>query len=417
MNWQGCSFQEPSMLPLFDNINYLSTNARNVVLPDHATPDDFTYALSFLRCYTESIGTFNSYRREVERLLQWCAHKKLSIIELTRDDIDQFVKFCQHPPIGWIGLKKVMRFTGKNGIRTPNPDWKPFVVTLPKAQVHAMRLEGNVPRASDYKMSQGSLQETFAILSTFFNFLISERYLSSNPISLIRQKSKYFRKHQHMRQNRRLSPTQWQTILDSIDLIEGKSDMWKERTRFMLSLFFGLYLRISEVTASERWTPTMNHFTKDSEGNWWFTTVGKGNKERQIAVSEAVLASLVKWRTFLKLSPLPTPADTRPLIPKLRDYGAVTATEVIRRILQTCFNKASEILAVSHPDESDGLREVTVHWLRHTAISEDVKTRPLNHVRDDAGHESINTTNRYINTLHRERHKTARDKPTMPSNE
>lgn len=56
-----------------------------------------------------------------------------------------------------------------------------------------------------------------------------------------------------------------------------------------------------------------------------------------------------------------------------------------------------------------------VHWLRHTAISEDVKRRPLNHVRDDAGHESINTTNRYINTPHRERHKTARDKPIMLS--
>lgn len=99
----------------------------------------------------------------------------------------------------------------------------------------------------------------------------------------------------------------------------------------------------------------------------------------------------------------------------MRDYRAVTATEVVRRILQPCFNKAAEILSVTHPDESDGLREVTVHWLRHTAISEDVKRRPLNHVRDDAGHESINTTNRYINTLHRERHKTARDKPIMPS--
>lgn len=403
------------MLPLFDNINYLSTNARNVVLPDHTNPDDFTYALSFLRCYTESIGTFNSYRREIERLLQWCAHKKITLIEITRDDIDQFVKFCQHPPLAWIGLKKVVRFTGKNGIRAPNSDWKPFVVTLPKAQIHSMRIEGNVPRASDYKMSQGSLQETFAILSTFFNFLISERYLSSNPISLIRQKSKYFRKHQHVRQNRRLSALQWQAIIDSVDQITGKSDMWKERTHFMLSLFFGLYLRISEVTASERWTPSMNHFTKDSEGNWWFTTVGKGNKERQIAVSEAVLASLTKWRTFLKLSPLPTPADNRPLIPKLRDYGAVAATEVIRRILQTCFNKAAEILSVTHPDESDGLREVTVHWLRHTAISEDEKRRPLNHVRDDAGHESINTTNRYINTHHRERHQSAKNKPIQPS--
>ncbi|RUR11611.1 site-specific integrase [Legionella sp. km772] len=93
----------------------------------------------------------------------------------------------------------------------------------------------------------------------------------------------------------------------------------------------------------------------------------------------------------------------------------MTNTRAVRRILQLCFDKAAEILAVSHPDESDGMREVTVHWLRHTAISEDVKSRPLNHVRDDAGHQSIITTNRYVNTLHRERHQSARNKPIQPS--
>lgn len=413
-NRQGRSFREQSMLPLFDNINYLSTNARNVVLPDHANPDDFTYTLSFLRCYTDSIGTFNSYRRELERFLQWCLFKHISLREIGREEIEHFIRFCQHPPISWIGLNKVPRFKKKNGMRVPNPDWKPFVVTLPKAQVHTMRIEGNAPSVMDYKISQGSLQETFAILSTFFNFLISEQYLSSNPISLIRQKSKYFRKQQHTVQIRRLSSMQWQAVLNSVNIIKGKTEKWKERTLFILSLLFGLYLRISEVSASERWIPEMRDFTKDSDGNWWFTTVGKGNKERRIAVSNAVLQSLIRWRTFLKLTPLPSPSDNRPLIPKLRNYGAVTAPEVIRKVIQQCFDKAAEMLSESHPSESEGLREVTVHWLRHTAISEDVKIRPINHVRDDAGHKSISTTNRYINTIHRERHQSAMDKPIVP---
>ena len=140
------------MLPLFDNINYLSTNARNVVLPAHANPDDFTYTLSFLRCYTDSIGTFNSYRRELERFLQWCIYKQISLREIGREEIEQFIRFCQHPPISWIGLNKVPRFKKKNGIRVPNPDWKPFVVTLPKSQTHTMRLEGSLPSVMDYKI-------------------------------------------------------------------------------------------------------------------------------------------------------------------------------------------------------------------------------------------------------------------------
>lgn len=85
-------------------------------------------------------------------------------------------------------------------------------------------------------------------------------------------------------------------------------------------------------------------------------------------------------------------------------------TVSIRIILQKCFDKAADILRNSHPEESDSLRTVTVHWLRHTGISEDVKVRPINHVRDDAGHESIATTNRYINTLNYERHESARTK-------
>jgi hypothetical protein len=37
-----------------------------------------------------------------------------------------------------------------------------------------------------------------------------------------------------------------------------------------------------------------------------------------------------------------------------------------------------------------------VHWLRHTGISDDVKIRPREHVRDDAGHSSGAITDRYI---------------------
>ena len=42
------------------------------------------------------------------------------------------------------------------------------------------------------------------------------------------------------------------------------------------------------------------------------------------------------------------------------------------------------------------MRAATVHWLRHTGISEDVKHRPREYVRDDAGHSSSAITDRYI---------------------
>ncbi len=62
-------------------------------------------------------------------------------------------------------------------------------------------------------------------------------------------------------------------------------------------------------------------------------------------------------------------------------------------------------------DEAEMVLSATVHWLRHTGISEDVKIRPREHVRDDAGHGSSAITDRYIDIELRARHASAKKKP------
>ncbi|CDZ77656.1 site-specific tyrosine recombinase XerC [Legionella massiliensis] len=396
------------LLPLFDSLDHLHKNLDNVVLPDPNCYQDFFYSLNFLKSYTGSLGTFNSYRREAERLLQWCWQiKKIRLNELKREHIEQYVRFCQNPPQTWISLKKVPRFIEKEGLRLPNEDWRPFVVTISKAS----RKQGSQASIEQFSLSQGAIQEIFAILSTFFNFLIAEEYLVSNPVALIRQKSKFVRKRQQNAPIRRLSLQQWATVLDTAEHLAQENPDKHERTRFILSMLFGMYLRISELAASERWIPTMNDFAKDSNGHWWFTTVGKGNKERQIAVSEAMLDSLVRWRSFLGLPPLPAPSDNSPLIPRIRGTGPMSDTAPLRRIVQFCFDQAAEQLRRQGlTEEADNLTAATVHWLRHTGISEDVKIRPREHVRDDAGHSSSATTDRYIDVEMQARYQSARKK-------
>ena len=173
-----------------------------------------------------------------------------------------------------------------------------------------------------------------------------------------------------------------------------------------------MYLRVSELVVTDRWSPKMNDFKRDHDGLWWFTTVGKGNKERQIAVSRAMLAALKRWRKHLGLSPLPSPDDQTPLVPTDRGNGGMTSTNQIRNIVQACFDLAAERMVDEGLGEEVGdLQSATVHWLRHTGISDDVKRRPREHVRDDAGHSSSQTTDRYIDVDLRERHQSAKDKP------
>lgn len=114
---------------------------------------------------------------------------------------------------------------------------------------------------------------------------------------------------------------------------------------------------------------------------------------------------------LLGLSPLPSPTDKTPLVTKIRGKGPVTSTRQIRKLVQSCFDATFERM------KNDGLEEdaydlqtATVHWLRHTGISEDVKIRPREHVRDDAGHASMATTDRYIESDLRERHASGRKK-------
>ena len=185
-----------------------------------------------------------------------------------------------------------------------------------------------------------------------------------------------------------------------------------ERTLFIMSALYAMYLRISELAASNRWTPQMNDFFQDHEQRWWFNTVGKGNKERQIAVSDAMLIALKRWRSHLGLTSLPTPADHSALIPKIKGKGAISSTTYIREIVQLCFDQATFALERSgNKLEAQNLQEATVHWLRHTGISDDVKILPREHVRDDAGHSSSAITDRYIDIELKARHQSGKNKP------
>lgn len=373
---------------------------------------DYLIALKFLYSYRGSAQTFNAYRRELERLIQWSWFvQEKSLFKLKRDDIEAFIEFCIKPYKRWIGTKTVARFQLKEGLKVPNPNWLPFEVSTSKKDYK----DGKTITKDDYSFSQKAIKAVFAILSSFYNYCLQEEILTSNPVRLIRQKSKFIRKEASAPVVRRLSNKQWQTVLD-VAKEKAQQEPHNERTVFMLSCLYGMYLRISELTATVSWTPKMGDFYKDSRGNWWFKTVGKGNKARQIAVSNEMLEALKHYRTaYLELTPYPTLDEDYPLIGHLNNPSKpMTDGRTIRRLVQACFDAAAEKLSKENPEEAQNLYSATVHWLRHTGISEDVKHRPREHVRDDAGHSSGATTDRYIDVELAARAESARNK-TMKS--
>ncbi len=369
---------------------------------------DYQMALNFLYNYRGSSDTFVAYRRDIERLLQWSwLVRNQSILSHKREDIESFIEFCLKPPKRWIGLKRDSRFKNIKGEKRPNPAWKLFEAHVSKED----HKEGIKPDKNNYQFSQQALKVMFGILSSFYNYLLQEEIIQGNPLLLIRQKSKFFQKQIKTQTIRRLSNQQWEMV---INLAKEKAaeDITHERTVFIFSCLYAMYLRISELIASRRWTPTMGDFFKDSDGYWWFKTIGKGNKARQIAVSDAMLEALKNYRmTYLKLSPLPSSDEKIPLIPHIKNSNkSMTSDGPIRRLVQEFFDLAADQLeSKGNLEEANGLRKATVHWLRHTGISEDVKHRPREHVRDDAGHSS-SAMDRYIDVELKERGESAKNK-------
>jgi site-specific recombinase XerD len=401
---------------LFDTLEAItepSASCINEYLISARIPEaekEYQLTREFLISYRGSADTYVSYRREVERILHWSwliAKKPLKL--LTRNDIRDYLTFIQKPPLSWIATQNSPRFQLKEGIKVHNPAWRPFVVRVSKVR----RRNGETPDKSIYQLGNKSLQALFAGLSTYFSFLQQEEYLENNPIILVRQKNRYIQRQQTTRVTRKLSHLQWQTVIETAECL-AKQNPEYERTLFLMSAFYLLGLRISELAETPGRIPNMGDFMPDKQGLWWFTTVGKGNKMREVAVPDAMLEALKRYRQHYGLTPLPTREEPTPLLFKQRGRGGL-GTRQIRNLVQFCFNQAiAKLETTGKVDEAQDLASATVHWLRHTAISSDIEYRPREHIRDDVGHENAATMDKYIDTDRADRHASAKRKRLKP---
>jgi site-specific recombinase XerD len=406
----------PVPKPLFDTLENLSLPLEHIdaylkALALSGVQQEFKYCLEFLKSYSHSQDTFSSYRRELERFLQWAwLLQKKCLKDINRNDVRDYLDFVGSPPLSLIATKTVGRFiTNEVGDRVPNPEWRPFVVKLNKLA----RSQGMQPKKAAYQLGNKSIEAIFASLSSFFVFLQQENYLEVNPISLVRQKKGYIQRQQTVKVTRRLSRLQWSQVILEAEAM-ALEDSQHERTLFLMSAFYLLGLRISELAYTEDRQALMNNFAPDKNSLWWYTTVGKGNKVRDVAVPDELLTALKRYRIHLGLTALPSRSEATPLFPKLKGKKGLGARQ-IRNLVQAVFDRAlAKLKAIGKIDEAEDLAIATVHWLRHTAISNEVEFRPREHIRDDVGHENPATMEKYIDTDRLARHQSAQTKRLKP---
>ena len=390
-----------------DNDDYRTTDSLSNNFAKKApayVPTDYKHAVAYLVKVTSSPDTFSSYRRDLERLHLWSwIAKQKSVLKLNPDDIDQFLNFLEGPPESWIGTTNVARFKSIGGIRKFNPLWRPFAAGKDKSP-------------DTYSPSQSSLKATVKCISAYYSYLAEEDIIVKSPI---RNKTIKNRLEKDGKKTiLRISNDQWDYALKAAEELAKNDPDEHERTLFIINALYGLHLRISELTSSKHWTPRMSAFYEDEYG-WWFHCIGKGRKPRDVVVSKQMLKALRRYRVHRGLSELPAPNDHAVLVPNYRRKNhnttqskdaAISSTRKIRELVTLVFDLAyKNMKRIEGEDKAAKLKAATVHWLRHTSISEAVKVRDLNHVSKEVGHSDLGTTSGYIDSEQKDHQKSGKN--------
>lgn len=163
--------------------------------------NDIEALSAYILKFDRNQSTARSFRKEIERLILWSVlHNSSAMSDLNKDDCCKFLDFLRNPPENWIGPKKPR--TSKY--------WRPFTGSP----------------------SDSSIRYTVQTIRTFFNWLVTVRYLASNPwqqisIDSAREPSRNEAEVDHLTQG------QWENLKSTLTTYCSFSDD-ELKTRFKL---------------------------------------------------------------------------------------------------------------------------------------------------------------------------------------
>lgn len=339
---------------------------------------DVEAASAFLAEF-QSPGTRRIYHREIERLALWALHiKRKPLSSLAREDFDEYTRFLANPQPSkvWCGPKKPRTSLA----------WRPFVGPLQNAAVVT----------------------ALAALNSFFKWLTDAGYLAGNPLGLTRKKTSVPHAMAKVQKvSRYLEPEIWRATEDALEALprdSEKNEAHYRRMRFWLDFLFFLAPRAGELESH-----TLASIS-EYRGQWWWQVVGKGQKTAKVPLPDAMVDSVMAWRAYLGLSPLPQLSADVPILLDLAsierfrnndpsafaNVKGITARQ-LNRLLKDLFLKAVDRLPAELRYKADLLKKASAHWGRHTSITAMVDSGlDPRYVRKNARHSDPRTTLLYV---------------------
>ena len=398
-----------SGFPLFDTAEMIHEQSDLELYPDlqralEALPcshrQDFYIAQKFLVKYSDVSGTYNRFRSEIQRFLNYTWHiARRHLAQADSDLLSSYFSFLKTPPATWVSYGIYSGFLDHNGFRHWNPDWRPMAHRSKTA-------------AAPYSVTQASLNASRTALQTFFKYLLSKNYLQRNPLLDVRKRDRNAKPSLNKDADaevRRLTDWQWSYLLETLTQLASSDDRL-ERNLFVIVTMKSLFLRVSElaprpVDRGQLRTPCFGDFRRtivDGEAYWIYSVFGKGDKARQVTLPDAYLAYLKRWRLHLGFtSPLPIPGESHPILPSAKG-NAIGKRQVQRIYEQSMVATADRMEQESYHDEAKQLLAIRTetHYLRHTGASQAIEAgADIRHISEELGHANATFTESvYVNS-------------------
>lgn len=375
------------VLPLSATLDGSQGSNRAVGKPAQiSATNDLEAIHSWLARFVDTKTTFDTYRKEVERLYLWGVFqlgKPLS--SLSHEDFLVYQRFLSDPQ----PLDRWVASTRKKYARG-DPRWRPFYGPL----------------------SPSSQRQAMIILNVLFSWLVEAGYLAGNPLSLSRHRARRAKP----RVTRYLDRGLWQEVTTYIEALPKESERERDhyfRIRWLFTLLYLGGLRISEVVEN-----SMGDFfsrrDRNGEERWWLEVMGKGAKERLVPATKEMMIELTRYRREKGLPPYPGSGEKTPLVLPIGKSHEPLTRGALHVIVKRVFMGAADRLRQRGDDyaaRAKLLEDASAHWLRHTAGSHMAdKAIDLRLVRDNLGHESLTTTSQYLHVDDDRRHQETEEK-------
>jgi site-specific recombinase XerC len=398
--------------PLFDTAERIHEQSDLELYPDlrvalatlpidpQSAHEDFETSRRFLEKYSDVSGTYNRFRSEIQRFLNytWLIARR-HLPQADSELVSSYFAFIKTPPASWISSGIYPAFRSQNDQRRSNPDWRPMA--------HRAR-DGAAP----YAVTQASLNASRTALQTFFKYLVARDYLPKNPLLNVRKRDRKAKPNLNQNRDaevRRLTDWQWSFLLETLTELASLHPKY-ERHLFVIVTMKSLFLRVSElaprpVDRGQMRTPTFGDFRRtvvDGEPYWVYSVFGKGDKTRQVTLPDAYLAYLKRWRRHLGLtSPLPVPGESTPILPSGKG-NAIGKRQIQRIYEQAMVATAERMEREGYADEAKQMLAIRseTHYLRHTGASQAIEAgADIRHISEELGHANATFTESvYVNS-------------------